>query len=57
MILEKNGLKIGILHYCDVDNCHVVWKDMDVGPARLNVDTAVSQIKSLRDEVGGLGVR
>ena len=52
-MMEKNGVKIGILSYCDLDTCHKKWIDgnLDAGPALLKVGNVVKEINSLRRTV------
>ena len=53
LILEKNGLKIGVLSYCHVKGCRENWQNMTIGPALMRNDltNVISDVKSLRKEV------
>ena len=51
LIMEKNGVKIGILSYCDLNTCTRTWRGMKAGPAMLKVDRVVEEVESLRSKV------
>ena len=48
MILEKNGLKIGLLGYCDIPECKDVRKKVKSGAALIKVSKAIEEVKTLR---------
>ena len=51
MIIDKNGLRIGIISYCDLNDCDRHWKDTGGGAPQFKLKNAVSELRDLRIKV------
>lgn len=50
LILEKNGIRIGILSYCDLDFCHDLWDGRKSGAAILKFPNVIDEVNSLKSK-------
>ena len=49
MVLEQNGVKIGILGFCETPECETSRLNSKIGAAMLNISNTIKEIKSLRE--------
>jgi len=52
LIAEKNGIKVGILSYCDLNQCDQNWEKLKIGPPLVKVPNVISEVNSLRKKDG-----